>query len=128
MTLRNTGSLAVMVVNSIDNIPSSVNSGTNIQDWIELGALRVGNYTGNTPTISNVEDKYQPVLFDMGRMFALAKMAGVGVDFNFALGEFSVNKGQSSSSDIAQLDMVAQNVNIELKNLGKNIPFNVVNT
>jgi hypothetical protein len=126
MTLRNTGSIAAMVVNSIDNIPSSVNSGTNIQDWIELGALRVGNYTGTTPTITNVEDKFQPILFDIGRMFTLAKMVGVGADFNFSLGEFAVNKGASSSSDSSQLDLVVQNVNMELKNLGKNIPYNVV--
>ena len=122
MVSMNTGSLAQLVRDSIDSVPTSVDSGTNIVDWINLGAQRAANYTGQTVSTDNVAAAFQPMLFDWGRVMVLSKMMGVGVDFNVSLGEFSVSKSEASP-EMTQLKISMDNVKMELLSIGKQIPF-----
>ena len=126
MTSMNSGSIAAYVRNSIDQIPATVDSGTNIVDWINFAAQRVANAVGEVVNTDDIPAKFQPVLFDWGRVMCLSKMIGVGVDFSVSLGEFSVSKAEGSSPEFTQMRASMDNVKAELKALGQQMPFAMV--
>ena len=125
MAAMNIGSIVELVQNSIDNIPSTVDSGNNIRDWVRIGIVRFQNYSGQGIDETSITQTFQAVLFDYGRMMVLSKMLGVGVDFSASLGEFSVDKS-SGGADKSQLTDVLTLINQEMKSIGRDMPFQMV--
>lgn len=111
-----TAQIAADVRNMIEDIPSTVDSGTNIQSWIEKGKIVVQNYTGDTISSSDVPEKYQSVLFNIGCVYTLSKMVGAGLNFNVSLGSFSASR---KNVENPQLKMHLDFLNSDLRNLGQ---------
>ena len=119
MTNLNTGSIAVFVVDSIEDIPTSINSGTHIEDLVTRGLYTVQNWTGDTIS-TTVQDKYKSVLTNLGIAYTLSQMAGTGVDFDARIGEFSVRKGGGKGNVNAdRAGWYVDQVNEELKSIGR---------
>lgn len=120
MTDLNTGSLAVWVTESIEDIPSEINSGTHIQDLVERGLFTVQNHTGATISTAVVPDKYKNILTNLGCAYTLSQMAGTGLDFDGKIGEFQVRKGGvKGNSNSERADWYISQVNEDLKNIGR---------
>jgi len=119
MTGANTGSIAEFVVDLIYNIPDSVNSGTNIVNWVEMGKRYVQNWTGDTISSDSIPEKYQTVLTNLGCAYTLSKMIGTNIDFNVRIGEFNASKVPSDSPESTQMNFYLAQVNEELKSIGR---------
>lgn len=113
------GSIADQVRNGIDNIPSSVDSGTHLNNLITRSIRFVENYTGQSISTTAIPTKYQGLLEDFGKALVHSQMAGVGIDFNVRLGNFSVEKGSSSNVDVGRANYFLGMVNAELKLIGR---------
>lgn len=109
-----TGSIADDVRGAIDDIPTSVDSGTNIQNWIEKGKIMIQNYLGVTISNSDVPEAYQHALFNIGCAYTLAKMVGAGLNFNVSLGSFTSSR---KNVENPQLKFHIDMLNTDLKNL-----------
>jgi len=70
--------LATKVGHRIDDIPSDITS-TIIEEFIEDSHVEVENYTGDTFETSDIPDRYQPVLIDMGVVKVLEYMITHGI-------------------------------------------------
>ena len=121
---QSTGSIKTWVVDSIYNIPTTVNSGTNIQDWVERGKRFVQNWTGETISSTSVPEKYQNLLFYYGAASTLSKMVGANVDFNVRVGEFTATKTPPDNPDTVQMKHYLEQANAELIAVGKKVAFN----
>ena len=116
-----TTEIAELVKDNIEDIPETVDSGTNIKNWVEQGKIHVQNYTGDIITNSDVTEKYQAVLFNIGCAYTLSKMVGTGVDFDAKIGEFDVKKGTRETPQSRQAKMHIEFANNDLRNLGHHI-------
>ena len=121
MVALNVGSIVLRVFNHVPEIPTAI-SGTPMQSFCEEAALDVTNFTGDTIDLTNIPTKYQSVLIHATAAMTLGYIAGVGVDFSYALGEFSADKSDSSSQ--AQLiKMHLDLANIGLHRVGRKIDW-----
>ena len=117
---ENTGSLAVFVTESIEDLPSTIDSGTHIENLVKRGLRTVQNWTGDTISTTNVPTKYQTVLTNLGIAYTLSQMAGTGVDFNARVGEFTVSKGGAGGNVNAErAGWYVEQVNEELRSIGR---------
>jgi len=114
-----TGSIADWVRDSIYNIPGTVDSGTNITDWVNKGLRYVQNWTGETISTTEVPTKYQTVLTNLGCAYTLAKMMGTNVDFDVRVGEFTASKVPPDSPEKSQMTFYMDQSNEELRSIGR---------
>jgi len=119
-TFGNVGSIAAYAYNRIDGVPSTI-SGTPMQQYAEQAVYQLENYTSNSIGTTAIDTKYAPFLIEMTTAMTLSRMHGIGVDFNWSLGEFSITRGQASSTELLQTDLALKNAQRELESLGKQI-------
>lgn len=122
----NIGSVVEYVRDSIYNIPSYVDSGNNIQNFIDLSRIEVQNYTGESIDTTNITEKYIPLLKNMGCAYVLSKMIGARVDFDVTLGELKVTKVSKEIPEKVELDFFIQQANFSMRMIGRKIPFKKV--
>jgi hypothetical protein len=120
-TVISTATIAEEVRNQVEDIPTTVDSGTNLRDMVDRGRKMVQNYTGDAVTSSNVSDTHHAVLFNLGCAYTLGKMIGTGVDFDVKLAEFDVKKGTRETPQSRQMKMHLDLVNQDLRNIGHKI-------
>lgn len=118
MTNFNTGSISTFAYNRVDGVPSAI-SGTVMAQYAELSVYQLENWTGDSIGTTAIDQKYVPFLTEMTVAMTLGRMHGVGIDFNWSLGEFNVSKGSSSSTEVLQIDLALKNAERELSNLSK---------
>lgn len=116
-----TANIATNVQDAISEIPASVDSGTNIQDWIEKAAITVENYTGSAINNNDVVENCQAILFNLGCAYTLSKMISVGVNFDVSLGEFKVSKGTRETPQSRQMKHHLDMATRDLKMVGSKI-------
>lgn len=127
MTLvANTGSIAQYVRDQIYDIPSYVDSGTNLVNYVELARIDVQNFTGDSINSDNVNEKYISVLKNMGCAYVLSKMIGARVDFDVKLGELNVTKVNKDIPEKVELDFFVSQANNSMKMVGRHIGFKKV--
>ncbi len=114
----NVGSVADFAYNRIDEVPSTV-SGTVMQQYAQLSVYQLGNWLGTTLTTTSFDEKYMPFLVEYTVAQTLARMHGIGADFNWALGQFNVSKGTGASSETLQVEVAMKNAELALKILGR---------
>lgn len=90
--------------------------------FAEEAAVDVGLYTGETIDTTNVAQKYQTILINLTAAYTLGYMAGIGVDFDYSLGEFRVGKsGGDKQSN--QIQFFLDQANWGIQQLGKKISW-----
>lgn len=110
------GSITDMVSGAMPEITTAISG--NLANFFILSKLEVQNYTGQTIASAGFDEKFVPVLYELTRGKALAFSAGVGVDFDYSLGEFSVKKG-AGTADVTLLESSLKNAEQHMKELGK---------
>lgn len=116
-----TDDITQQVKDSIEDIPTTVDSGTNIYDWVNKARIFVQNYTGNSINEADVPERFQGVLWNLGCAYTLSKMIGTGVDFDAKLGEFDVKKGTRETPQGRQMKTHLTMANNDMKNIGHKI-------
>ena len=116
----NTGSASTFAYNRVDSVPSAI-SGTVMTQFAEQSVYQLENWTGDSIGTTAFDQKYLPFLVEMTVAMTLSRMHGIGVDFNWQLGEFSVNKGQASNVESLQLQVALDNAKRELVSLGRKV-------
>lgn len=122
MVLMNTGSIAERAYNRIDSVPAAI-SGTVMQNYAEEATRLIENYTGTTIGTTSIGTSHQNILINLCSAYTLSRMIGIGVDFNYSLGDFSVNKGGKESPESKQVETWLNLATMELKLLGRKISF-----
>lgn len=107
----NSGSVAQRVRDEIANIPSSVDSGVNLQNWVEQASSQLTVLTDTTIDNANIPEQFKTILINMGCMYTLAKMLGTNVDYDMRLGEFSTVKSDKLSPEFRQLNFYINQIN-----------------
>lgn len=113
------GSIREWVSNTVQGIPTAL-SGGYIGSIVQRGLFFVQNYTGDTISTTDIPTKYQSVLTNLGCAYLHSAMAGVGVDFNARIGEFSVGKGGAGGTvDENRAQFYIDQANAELQSIGR---------
>jgi len=111
------------VIIRIDSIPSSITGSPIIWSLLDDARKDVQNITGDSISSGNVSEKYQSIITNLGAAYTLSRMTGVGVDFDYKLGNFSVSKGKGGNANAQQLEFFISQANLSLKFIGTRIPF-----
>jgi len=84
----------------------------------------IANYTGDTTISStNIPEKYQNILINLTTALVASRIHGIGAQFNWNLGDFSVNKGKGSSPEADQVEWFLKLARDELEFIGKDTPY-----
>ena len=124
--IANTGSIAQYIRNQIYDIPSYVDSGNTLIEYVELSRIDVQNFTGETINSDNVNEKYINILKNLGCAYVLSKMIGARVDFDVKLGELNVTKVNKNIPEKVELDILVANANQSMKMIGRHIGYKKV--
>ena len=111
------------VLNRIDSIPSTITGSPMIWSLLDDARKDVQNITGDSISSGAVSEKYQSVISNLGAAYVLSRMTGIGVDFDYKLGNFSVSKGKAGNSNAQQLEFLVNQANLSMKFIGTKIPF-----
>ena len=111
------------VIYRIDEIPSSITGSPVIYALIDDARKDVQNITGESISASSVPEKYQSILSNLGTVYTLSRMTGVGVDFSYKLGNFNIDKGKASDANASQMEFLISMANKSLNMIGVKIPF-----
>lgn len=114
--VANVGSIADFAWNRIDGVPSAI-SGTAMVQYATTAIYNVENYVGLSIGTTAIDQSYVPLLVEFTVMMTLSRMHGIGVDYNWTLGEFSVQKGTGASDEELQINVAARNVELALRGL-----------
>lgn len=121
MVSFNTGSAASFAYNRIDGVPTAI-SGTVMTQYAEQVVYELGNYVMSEIDPSSFDQAYFPFVVEMTVAMTLARMHGAGVKYNWNLGEFSVTKGSSSSTEALQIELALMKAKRELDNIQRPNP------
>ncbi len=112
------------VINRIDGLPTATITGSPvIWSYVNDARLFVQNITRLTISASSIDETFSQIITDLGAAYVVSRMTGVGVTFDYSLGNFKVNRGQRTLANTSQLDHFVSMANMSLKYLGTKIPF-----
>lgn len=115
----NIGSIADEAYKRIDNM--SAGTSGNLISFTSGAVIDLGNIL-NVSIGVPITEKYQNVLTNMTTLYALSRETGIGIDANSVkLGDFSINKGAKSTPEAAQMDFLANQINMSVRGIGRNI-------
>lgn len=117
--MASTSDLGSEVYARIQDVPSTISIGSIVTT---LGFIinDVTNYTGEAISTSDVPSKYQNILINLGCAYVLCNKLGVGVDFDFQLGEFSVDRGNlSGNADSRSIEFFITQANNSMRYIGR---------
>ena len=72
---------------------------------------------------NTIGDTYQSPIVNLTKAWTLARMANVGAQYSWKLGEFSVDKGASSNTEAQQVKIFFDMAMMELRFIGRPIAF-----
>ena len=113
----NIGSIADRAFFRISEVPTAI-SGTVMQNYAEESIRFVNNYAQQSLGTTGIGERWQNILINLTEAYTRARMDDAGADFNWTLGEFSVNKNGVSSSHSKRAEQLFNNAVSELKSIG----------
>lgn len=116
--------ISALALNLIDSVPSAI-SGTVMAEFADQSRLLINNILRVSIGSNAFSDAYQNLAVNLTAFKTLSRMTGVGANYNWTLGQFSVNKGASSNTDELQAKMLLDQVNMEILGLQQN---NIIDT
>lgn len=122
----NVGSIAHQAWQTLSDVPSSI-SGQVMQDIAQQSVFFTNNYLKTSIGSTGIADTYFSILVNLTKAWTLSRMANVGAQFNWHLGEFSVNKGGSNNTEQVQVQQFFDMAMMELKFIGRPIRIQKAN-
>lgn len=113
------------VIHKIDGIPSSITGSPMIYEFLNDARIDVQNITGDTISESSVAESYQSIIKNLGAAYTISRMTGIGVDYNYSIGAFRIDKGSTNDPNSKQLEFFINMSNKSLKGLGKSLAWGV---
>ena len=111
-----------IVWNMVENVPSYI-SGATLWSMVDNEIYFVEQYTGDTIGVVSVDEKYQPAIISLTASALLKMMELQGADVsNIRLGDFSISKGQGSSTAL-MADKMREDGLMKLESLGTKINY-----
>lgn len=111
------------VINRINDIPSSITGSPMIYEWLNDARIDVGNIMCDTISESNVPEKYQSIIKNIGAAYTLGYMNGIGVDFDYSIGDFSVKKGSKEDPNSKQIQFFLDQAKNAMNNMCRDINY-----
>ena len=112
-----TGSIAATALLLIDSVPDAVSGA--MATYAEMSRNKINAILGTSLGVSGISPSYQTPMIDLTASFALGRMASIGVDYNWKLGEFAVSKGASTSLEYQQIKFLIDDFNMCMKGIGR---------
>lgn len=121
------GSIATQSLDRIQDPPSTVSNGS-VQSYIEFAMEDIKNWFGESSiSTTAVPVKYQNILVNLGAAYVMGRKLGVGVDFDFSLGEFRASRGAATNSpDAQQLRFFIEQINMGMKGAHRDVKITKV--
>ena len=117
MVTLNHGSIATSLLSRIDNVPIAI-SGTVLLEIIDQRRFFVENATGLSVGSPGIQERFQPVIFDLATADLLRNMNLTGADANsISLGPLSISKGGETNLIRSAKDFEEQGME-KLRRLG----------
>lgn len=117
MTVDNTGSIALFLLDTISNIPAGVSG--NLIYIADNARQYVENYCGTTISAASIPVKYQGAIVDFAKADTIDLVLSQAGGENISLGELSINEtGEQMSSE--QYRLLGE---MKLKVLGRNFNY-----
>jgi hypothetical protein len=111
-----------VVLGMIESIPSTI-SGAVLWNMVDNEVYFAEQLTGDSISTTSIGQVYQPAIISLTAASVLRMMELVGADVsNIKLGDFSVNKGQGSSTS-TMADKMAEDGIRKLEVLGNKVNF-----
>ena len=121
MAVWNVGSVGSVVLNLIDDIPTSI-SGL-LPVLVEQEIAYAESYTGQTIGTTAIAAQYQPAITSLTASAVLKALEIQGADVsNISLGEFSIGKGKGSPAE-SMSEAYRLDGEKKLNELGRSINF-----
>ena len=98
----NLGSVADAAWQQIDGVPANI-SGTVMQNFAQQSVFYLNNRLNIGLSGNNISDKYGNVLVNLTAAKTLSRMTGIGLNANWSLGEFRIDKGEAGNQLANQL-------------------------
>jgi hypothetical protein len=90
------GSISNRAYNSLNDVPTSI-SGAVLTELAYQALLYSNNVLHRSTGSNSIPDDQQSPIINLTKAFALARMANVGVNADWSLGELSVSEGTQST-------------------------------
>ena len=111
-----------IVLNMVENVPSYI-SGTTLWSMVDNEVYFVSQVTGDSISTSSVGEIYQPAIISLTASSLLRMMEMQGADVsNIRLGDFSISKGQGSST-FSTAEKMREDGLLKLEALGTKINY-----
>ena len=118
----NLGSVAHWSWIGLNDVPSAI-SGTVMQDIALQSVFFTNNFLKTSISGNSISDAYFNPIVNLTKAWTLARMANVGAQYSWHLGEFSVDKGASSNVEAVQVKTFFDAAIMELQQIGKPLRF-----
>ena len=111
--------MATEIASRFGTLPDGITE-ANITTWLGYVKNDLTNYTGESISISDVPDKYQNILINLGLAYVTSRKINAQIGFNISLGEFSVSAPTGLTGNIQFFIDLA---NSSLQSIGRNVPI-----
>ena len=111
------GSVSERAYNGLNDVPTSI-SGTVMTEIAYQALLFTNNFLKTSIGSNAIGDAYQSPMINLTKAWTLARMAMVGANYDYRLGDFSVSKGAGTNTEAVQVKTFFDTALLELKSIG----------
>ena len=111
------GSVSERAYNGLNDVPTSI-SGTVMTEIAYQSLLFTNNFLKTSIGSNSIGDAYQSPMINLTKAWTLARMAQVGANYDYRLGDFSVSKGAGTNTEAVQVKTFFDTALLELKSVG----------
>jgi len=127
----NLGSVADNAWQQIDGVPSNI-SGAVMQSFAQQAVFYLNNRLNVGISGNSISDKYCNALVNLTAAKTLSRIAGIGLNANWSLGEFTISKGEAGNQIANQIKWHLNEAETEIAWIARNdgvtpIRFGVAN-
>ena len=112
----NLGSISTRAHNSLNDVPSDVSGA--MTEIAYQALLFTNNFLKTSIGSNSIGDAYQSPMINLTKAWTLARMAQVGANYDYRLGDFSVSKGAGTNTEAVQVKTFFDTALLELKSVG----------
>ena len=114
--------VATFAWTGLNDVPTAI-SGQVMEDLALQSVFFTNNYLKTSISGNSINDTYFSPIVNLTKAWTLARMANVGVQYSFHLGEFSVDKGANSNTEAVQVKTFFDMALLELQQIPKPLLF-----